>query len=66
MMKLHKDKRPEICGYQFCIGAQHTGPKMFKLNEGFADLDGEPFKAYYCRACAVQIAPEQVHALEVQ
>lgn len=35
-------------------GHRHTNT-MFTLAEGYADLDGEAFKAYYCDACAATI-----------
>ena len=37
-----------------CIGANHAKPsRMFTLAEGYADLDGEAFVAYYCDECAL-------------
>lgn len=36
------------CGEQTAIG---DGADQFRRSPGKADLDGEPFKAYYCSAC---------------
>lgn len=37
------------CGQQTAIG---DGASQFRNSPGVADLDGEPFKAYYCQPCA--------------
>ena len=39
--------------------------KTLWSNEGvFADLDGEPFKAYYCESCAMLEAPLKIMKAE--
>lgn len=47
-----------------CAAADHIGRppgnSMFTLSQGFADIDGPPFQAYFCGACARRLAPEQV------
>jgi len=44
-----KPARPEVCVVEhICRNPVYTG-------NGFADVDGAPFKAYYCRTCAAAI-----------
>lgn len=60
-MRLVKDTSPGAYAVMVvCIGPRHdeikskyrTG-RMFTLAEGYADLDGEPFVAYYCTECVL-------------
>ena len=39
------------CAQQTAIG---LGAEVYRNSPGVADLDGEPFKAYYCTRCAPQ------------
>lgn len=68
-MRLVKDSSPGGRAVRVvCIGTEHgaidatrryrRGP-MFTLAEGYADLDGEPFKAYYCDDCAEAMFKER-------
>ena len=43
-----------------CSAPQHNGSRWFPVSEGFADLDGKPFVAYYCADCARGPAKEGV------
>ena len=38
--------------FVYCVDKAHKGSKGFWLNAGYADLDGAPFKDYYCAECA--------------
>lgn len=40
------------------VQCRHCG-KMTKDTEAFADLAGEPFKDFYCKACAEELTKEQ-------
>ena len=53
-MKLVKDNSPGAWAVKvICISPKHKGSsRMFTLAEGYADLDGPAFKAYYCNGCA--------------
>ena len=58
-MRLVKDTNPGAYAVQVrCIGPHHhelntrAHSRMFTLAEGYADLDGKAFEAYYCDACA--------------
>ena len=41
--------------YVLCCACE----KMAKDTASFADLDGEPFKAFYCEACAEKLRKER-------
>jgi hypothetical protein len=59
-VKLVKDTNPGAYAVQVrCIGKQHEGRPMFTLAEGYADLDGEAFIAYYCDSCANPLLARQ-------
>ena len=69
-MKLVKDSSPGAWAVKVpCVGENHylsvppggrhlTNTTMFTLAQGYADLDGEAFKAYYCDACAERLGSE--------
>jgi len=54
-MKLRRDITGPPCTVT-CIDPKHRDtvetPRRFLLSTGFADREGEPFKAYYCAPCA--------------
>ena len=39
---------------------------IFSALEAWADYDGEPFKSYYCAACARAVTPEEAAQLAVK
>lgn len=39
-------------------GRTYTCSNGVREGEGYADLEGTPFKAYYCPACAVALGAE--------
>lgn len=51
-----------------CVGTNHAAlnavrgfpaaTSMFPIGDGFADLDGPAFQAYYCAKCAAEITRE--------
>lgn len=66
-MRLVKDTSPGAQAVSVrCIGKRHAElnkgtaadfgkgerTRMFRLADGYADLDGKAFEAYYCDACA--------------
>lgn len=43
-----------------CVGANHPPlTRWVPQREMFADLDGEPFRAYYCAPCAAEAQKTQ-------
>jgi len=69
-MRLVKDRNVgAFAVYVPCIQAGHKGPRfnptytMFLLAEGYADLDGVPFQAYYCDKCVAASATLQAAVL---
>ena len=48
-----------------CDGERHEGSRMFILAHGYADLDGEAYRAYYCDRCANRDYPVSVLQSEV-
>lgn len=46
-----------VCAH---CGAPH------KLDESTADLDGEPFRAYYCPTCATRLRAGELRPEEVK
>lgn len=51
-----KYNHPDITGYTFRVVCRLCGTEYSSSRLGYyADLDGEPFKAYYCSPCAITI-----------
>jgi hypothetical protein len=49
-----------------CCASNHSGSRMFVLAAGYADLDGEPYRAYYCDGCAARLNPAAVLASTIR
>lgn len=64
MFLVRINSRPDRAVDIYCGGDEHIGPRFFRDVDGFADLDGKPFQAYLCRACAERAAPGQVAMLD--
>lgn len=48
-----------------CAGEGHEGHRMVPLSECWADLDGEPFRAYYCHSCTSRMLIAAARAMDI-
>ena len=49
-MRLQRNSGSTIA-LRFVFNCIACGKRTYNTEEWFADLDGEPFKAYYCQVC---------------